>query len=323
MCRDALERDESCGSHFRVEHQTPDGEAKRDDARFAHVARLAARRAATRPRAATSSRWRSPRSHRAQGATDETASPRLAPAIGERSPARSCATTSPTRSPDMSFLEMLDVLNERLAREGGEPIAFESDCREGICGACGFMINGVAHGPQARTTVCQLHLRSFPRRRRSCGSSPGARARFPSCATWWSTAARSIASSPPAATSPRRPAARPRPTPCPIAKPDADAAMDAAACIGCGACVAACPNASASLFTAAKIAHLGHLPQGQARTRVARAAPGRRGGSRGLRRLQQRRRLRGGLPQGHPRVLDRAPESRLPRRGARAVAPGS
>ena len=165
-------------------------------------------------------------------------------------------------SEHMSFLEMLDVVNERLIEKGEMPIAFDSDCREGICGQCSMVINGHAHGPESLTTTCQLHMRSFkngdeiyiePFRARAfpvikdlvvdrssfdrvveaggfisanCGSAPDANA-------------------------------------IPIGKEDADVAMDAAACIGCGACVAACPNGSAMLFTAAKLAHLNTLPQGE------------------------------------------------------------
>jgi succinate dehydrogenase / fumarate reductase iron-sulfur subunit len=165
-------------------------------------------------------------------------------------------------SPDMSFLEMLDLVNDRLEKEGVEPIAFDHDCREGICGMCSLMINGVAHGPEAGTTACQLHMRSFqdgdsihiePWRSRAfpvirdlivdrasferiqhaggyvsvnCGGAPDGNA-------------------------------------VPISKIEADLAMDAAACIGCGACVASCPNGSAMLFVAAKVAQFAHLPQGQ------------------------------------------------------------
>lgn len=166
-------------------------------------------------------------------------------------------------SEHMSFLEMLDVVNERLIAKGSEPIHFDSDCREGICGTCSMVINGRPHGPWKATTTCQLHMRAFkdgdeiwiePWRAKSfpvlrdlmvdrqvfddiiqsggfistnCGSAPDANS-------------------------------------VPIAKEISDKAMDAAACIGCGACVAACPNGSAMLFTAAKIGHLGALPQGQA-----------------------------------------------------------
>ncbi len=161
-----------------------------------------------------------------------------------------------------SFLEMLDVVNEELAAKGEEPIAFDSDCREGICGTCGFVINGKPHGPQSETTTCQLHMRSFkdgdeitiePWRARAfpvirdlvvdrsaldrivqAGGYISARAGSPQDANAL-----------------------------PIPKRNADMAMDAAACIGCGACVAACPNAAAMLFTGAKVGHLNLLPQGQ------------------------------------------------------------
>jgi succinate dehydrogenase / fumarate reductase iron-sulfur subunit len=172
-------------------------------------------------------------------------------------------------SPDMSFLEMLDLLNERLARAGGEPIAFESDCREGICGACGFMIDGVAHGPQARTTVCQLHLRHF-RDGQELWLEPWRARAFPVVRDLVvdRAALDRIIASGGYITAP--PGSAPEANAMPVAKAAAEAAVDAATCIGCGACVAACPNASASLFTAAKIAHLGHLPQGQVE-RAARA----------------------------------------------------
>jgi succinate dehydrogenase / fumarate reductase iron-sulfur subunit len=164
---------------------------------------------------------------------------------------------------DMSFLEMLDVVNESLIAEGHEPIAFEHDCREGICGSCGFMINGIAHGPQRGTTVCQLHMRHFrdgdelylePWRAkafpviRDLVVDRGAFDRIISAGGYISA----------------RTGSGPDGNALPIPKEDADRAMDAAACIGCGACVAACPNASAALFTGAKISHLGLLPQGQA-----------------------------------------------------------
>ena len=168
----------------------------------------------------------------------------------------------PGVSPDMSFLEMLDVLNEELIAKGEDPVAFEHDCREGICGSCGFMIDGVAHGPKSGTTVCQLHMRhykdgdrltlepwrakAFPVLRdlivdRGAFDRIIAAGGYVSVNTGSAPDANSI----------------------PIRKEDSEQAMDAAQCIGCGACVAACPNASASLFTAAKISHLGLLPQGQ------------------------------------------------------------
>ena len=155
-------------------------------------------------------------------------------------------------SPDMSFLEMLDVVNEELIGRGEEPIAFEHDCREGICGACGFMINGVAHGPERATTVCQLHMRSF-RDGDSLTIEPWRAKAFPiikDLIVDRSAFDRIIQAggfiSAPAGSAPDANAIL-------VAKDNSELAFDAAACIGCGACVAACPNASAMLFTAAKL----------------------------------------------------------------------
>lgn len=164
-------------------------------------------------------------------------------------------------STDMSFLEMLDVVNDNLEERDQDPIAFDHDCREGICGSCGAVVNGVPHGPEKATTLCQLHMRKFEDGDTIVVEPWRAKA-FPvvkdlvvdrsafdriiqangyiSVRTGQAPDAHAIA----------------------VAKGDADAAMDAAACIGCGACVAACPNASASLFTAAKITQLARLPQG-------------------------------------------------------------
>ncbi len=165
-------------------------------------------------------------------------------------------------SPDMSFLEMLDVVNEELILRGEDPIAFEHDCREGICGACGFMVNGVAHGPTRATTVCQLHMRSF-RDAEVLTLEPWRARAFPvikDLIVDRSAFDRVIQAggfiSAPTGAAPDANAIL-------VPKEDADLAFDAAACIGCGACVAACPNASAMLFTAAKVSHLGLLPQGQ------------------------------------------------------------
>ena len=162
----------------------------------------------------------------------------------------------------MSFLEMLDVLNEELIAKGEDPIAFDHDCREGICGSCGFMINGVAHGPQRGTTVCQLHMRHFKDGDVLYLEPWRARA-FPvvkDLVVDRSAFDRIITSggfiSVPTGNAPDGNAI-------PVPKRNADLAMDAATCIGCGACVAACPNAAAALFTGAKITHLGLLPQGQ------------------------------------------------------------
>jgi succinate dehydrogenase / fumarate reductase iron-sulfur subunit len=165
-------------------------------------------------------------------------------------------------SQHMSFLEMLDVLNEELAGKGEDPIAFDHDCREGICGMCGFVINGVAHGPLPRTTLCQLHMRHF-KDGEELHLEPWRAAAFPVIrdlvvdrgALDRIMAAGGFISAPVGSA--------PDGNSILVAKDNAERAMDAAACIGCGACVAACPNASASLFVAAKISHLGLLPQGQ------------------------------------------------------------
>jgi succinate dehydrogenase / fumarate reductase iron-sulfur subunit len=165
-------------------------------------------------------------------------------------------------NPEMSFLEMLDVVNEELTLKGEDPIAFDSDCREGICGMCGFMIGGVAQGPRRGTTVCQLHMRKFkdgdvlylePWRARAFPVIKDLivdRSAFDRIIAAGGYVSISAGSAPDG-------------NAILVPKQNAEIAMDAAACIGCGACVAACPNASASLFTGAKITHLGVLPQGQ------------------------------------------------------------
>jgi succinate dehydrogenase / fumarate reductase iron-sulfur subunit len=165
-------------------------------------------------------------------------------------------------SPDMSFLEMLDVLNEQLIVQGDDPVAFDHDCREGICGMCGVMINGQAHGPQ-QTTTCQLHMRSF-KDGDTIDIEPWRASPFPvikDLAVDRRAFDRIIQAggyiSVPTGTAPEAHSIL-------VPKKDSDAAFDAATCIGCGACVAACPNGSASLFVGAKITHLGELPQGQA-----------------------------------------------------------
>jgi succinate dehydrogenase / fumarate reductase iron-sulfur subunit len=166
-------------------------------------------------------------------------------------------------SPDMSFLEMLDVLNERLIEKGEEPIAFDSDCREGICGACSLTVNGIPHGPRKGTTVCQLHLRTFKDGDEIFVEPWRARA-FPvvkDLVVDRSAFDRIIAAGGFVSV---RTGGCPDGNAIPVPKEQADAAMDAAACIGCGACVAACPNAAAMLFVGAKVSHLRHLPQGQA-----------------------------------------------------------
>jgi succinate dehydrogenase / fumarate reductase iron-sulfur subunit len=165
-------------------------------------------------------------------------------------------------SPDMSFLEMLDVVNEEIALAGGEPIAFDSDCREGICGSCGAMVNGLAHGPARGCTLCQLHMRNFKDGDAIVIEPWRARA-FPVQKDLIvdRRALDRIIQSGGFITAPTGGA--PDGNAIPVPKATAELSMDAAECIGCGACVAACPNASAMLFTAAKVSHLGLLPQGQ------------------------------------------------------------
>jgi succinate dehydrogenase / fumarate reductase, iron-sulfur subunit len=165
-------------------------------------------------------------------------------------------------NPEMSFLEMIDVLNDRLVLEGVEPIAFEHDCREGICGSCAMMINGQAHGPQKGTATCQLHMRKF-RDGDVIDVEPWRATAFPVVRDLVVNrdALDDIVAAGGYITVPTGSA--PDANLIPVPKVASDAAMDAAACIQCGACVAACPNSAAHLFTAAKIAHLNLLPQGQ------------------------------------------------------------
>jgi len=179
-----------------------------------------------------------------------------------RAPGRFATYEAKDLSPDMSFLEMLDVVNEGLIQRGEEPIAFDHDCREGICGTCGVVINGSPHGPRPATTACQLHLRSF-KDGDVLTIEPWRAKAFPvirDLIVDRSPFDRIIAAggfiSAPTGSAPDA-------NTIPIPKENAELAMDAAACIGCGACVAACPNASAMLFTAAKVSQLALLPQGQ------------------------------------------------------------
>ena len=163
-------------------------------------------------------------------------------------------------SPDMSFLEMLDVLNQDLITRGEQPVAFDHDCREGICGSCGVVINGRAHGPE-RTTTCQLHMRAF-RDGDVIDVEPWRAKGFPVIKDLVvdRSAFDRIIQAGGYVTAPTGSAPDAHATPVP--KPDADLAFDNATCIGCGACVAACPNGSAMLFTSAKVTHLNVLPQG-------------------------------------------------------------
>jgi succinate dehydrogenase / fumarate reductase iron-sulfur subunit len=165
-------------------------------------------------------------------------------------------------SPDMSFLEMLDVVNEGLIRKGEDPIAFDSDCREGICGTCGLMVDGVAHGPDPGTTVCQLHMRRF-RDGDTIVIEPWRAKAFPvlkDLVVDRSALDRIIRAG---GYTSINVGSAPDGNAIPVSKEAAEEAMDYAQCIACGACVAACKNASAALFTSAKLTHLGVLPQGQ------------------------------------------------------------
>jgi len=173
-------------------------------------------------------------------------------------------------SEDMSFLEVLDTLNERLVESGAEPVAFDSDCREGICGTCGVMINGQAHGPEKGTATCQLHMRKF-----SDGAEitiePWRAAAFPVLRDLIVDRSPMDAVIEAGGFISADTGGAPDANLIPVPKPVADASMDAAACIGCGACIAACPNGAGQLFTSAKLAHLNLMPQGQAQ-RWARTA---------------------------------------------------
>ena len=165
-------------------------------------------------------------------------------------------------TPDMSFLEMLDTLNEKLTAEGGEPVAFDHDCREGVCGSCSMVVNGEAHGPRSETTTCQLYMRSF-----NDGAEifvePFRAAAFPvirDLVVDRSAFDRIIQAG---GYISNHSGPKPEPNSIPIEPIVQEAALYAASCIGCGACVAACPNGSAMLFTSAKVSHLGLMPQGQ------------------------------------------------------------
>lgn len=165
-------------------------------------------------------------------------------------------------SPDMAFLEMLDVVNEELIHQGKDPIAFDSDCREGICGTCSMVINGTPHGPNKGTTACELHMRHF-KDGDTIAIEPWRAKPFPvlrDLITNRSALDRIIQAGGYISIDTGNPADA---NSIPVPKKDADLAMDAAACIGCGACVAVCKNASAMLFVSAKVSHLGLLPQGK------------------------------------------------------------
>ena len=265
MCLDALHRTESCGGHFRAESQTPDGEALRDDEQLRLRRGLGVRGDGEQPGPA-------------QGSRSSYEYVKLTPAelqvmnltlkvwrqSGPQDKGRMVTYEVEDVSPDMSFLEMLDVLNERLILEGEDPIAFDHDCREGICGMCGMVINGVAARPEQGPPPPASCTCATSRTATTITIEPWRAAPFPVVKDLVVDRSRVRPDHPGRRLHlRRRPAPRPTRTAIPVPKDDADAAFDAATCIGCGACVAACPNGSASLFTAAKITHLGLLPQGQ------------------------------------------------------------
>lgn len=181
---------------------------------------------------------------------------------GPQTPGRMVEYPAPDISPDMSFLEMLDVVNEGLIRKGEDPIAFDSDCREGICGMCSLVVNGVPHGPDRAATVCQLHMRRF-HEGETIVIEPWRAAAFPvvkDLIVDRSAFDRIIAAG---GYNSVKAGGAPDGNSILIPKDQAEQAMDAAQCIGCGACVAACKNASAALFVSAKVQHLASVPQGQ------------------------------------------------------------
>ena len=225
----------------------------------------------------------------------------------------------PGINPDMSFLEMLDIVNERLQLEGKEPIAFDHDCREGICGSCGMMINGIPHGPERGTATCQLHMRKF-RDGDHVTIEPWHAASFPLVKDLIvdRSAFDRIIEAGGFVTAPVGGA--PDGNLIPIPKGVSDAAMDAAACIGCGACVAACPNGAAQLFTSAKLQHLNLMPQGQAE-RWDRTIEMVETMETLLRLVHEPPRVRGRVPEVDLDRLHRADEPRLRQGPAQATAP--
>ena len=236
---------------------------------------------------------------------------------GPQAPGRMVRYEARDVSPDMSFLEMLDVVNEGLIEKGEEPIAFDHDCREGICGSCCLMINGRAHGPERGVTTCQTYMRHFKDGDTIYVEPWRARA-FPvvkDLVVDRSAFDRIIQAGGFVSVNT---GGAPDGNDVLVPKPDAEQAMDAAACIGCGACVAACKNASAMLFAAAKVSHLALLPQGDPERGPARPPHGGADGQGRLRQLHQLLRVRGRLPQGDQRRVHRQNESGISRgRGGR------
>ena len=315
MCRDALDRNESCGGHFRAEYQTEEGEAQRDDENFAYVAAWEWTGDARSPELQQGTarvRERPPRCAELQVAV--TSINMTLQIWRQDGPGRPRPLRHDPRRRDvndeMSFLEMLDQVNEPLINEGKEAVVFDHDCREGICGTCSLMINGQAHGPAKGTATCQLHMRKF-----SDGDTivvePWRATSFPIIKDLMVDRAAFDRIIEAGGFITRQTGGAPDANLIPIPKPVADAAMDAAACIGCGACVAACPNGAAQLFTSAKIAHLNLLPAGTGRALQADRGDGRHDGG-VLRLLHQPRRVPGSVPEVDLHRLHRADEQGLP-----------
>ena len=245
-----------------MESQTPEGEAKRDDANFAYTAAWEWKGAGEAHASQRTAQLRACSAFAKELQVAMNLTLRVWRQQNANAAGSFVSYQANNVTPDMSFLEMLDALNEDLIGRQEPPVAFEHDCREGICGSCGFLINGVAHGGQRGTTVCQLSMRFF-KDGDTVTIEPWRARAFPvirdlivnRSAFDRIIQAGGFISAPTGST----PAANAILVP----KEDADTAFDAAACIGCGACVAACPNASAMLFTSAKITHLNSLPQGQ------------------------------------------------------------
>ena len=280
LCLDALHREECCGGHFRVEHQTEDGEALRDDDDFSLRRRVGVRRAsAPRPSSTRSSSSSSTSTSRSAATSDDVRDEaRVSMDLNLRvwrqerpdaTRARSRTTTSPTSAPRCRSSSCSTCSTTGWSREGREPIAFDHDCREGICGSCSMMINGRAHGPETGTATCQLHMRKFHDGDHITVEPWRARA-FPVIRDLVvdRSALDRIVEAGGYITAPTGSA--PDANLILVPKEAADAAMDAAACIGCGACVAACPNGAAQLFTAAKVVAPRPAAAGPARALRAR-----------------------------------------------------
>jgi len=257
FAKDALERNESCGGHFREEYQTPDGEALRDDVNYAYVA---AWQYTGNPKEVVNTYNPSEEIMHKEPLVFKDIELKQK---NSQEKGRMVDYKVTNISDHMSFLEMLDVLNEQLIEQGEEPVAFDHDCREGICGMCSLFINGEAHGPDRGVTTCQLHMRMF-KDGDTITIEPWRATAFPVIKDLMvdRTAFERIQQAG-GYISVNTSGNTQDANAIPIPKRDADRSMDAAACIGCGACVATCKNSSAMLFVAAKVSQFALLPQGR------------------------------------------------------------